>query len=81
MQQNEARLKQALATVFGVSPDSIDESSSVDTVEQWTSLNHLTLVLVVEEQFNVSFTEEQTVEMLSYPLVKAVLAEHGVSFG
>ncbi|HEY1952399.1 MAG TPA: acyl carrier protein [Gemmatimonadaceae bacterium] len=80
MSAAEHKLKQVMGDVFAVTPDSIDDSASVDTVEKWDSLNHLTLVLALEEAFNVSFTEEQIVEMLNYPLLKAVLEENGVSF-
>jgi len=58
----------------------IDETASVDTVSKWDSLNHLNLVLALEQQFNISLTEEQTVEILNYQLIKAVLKEHGVHF-
>jgi acyl carrier protein len=80
MQASESDLKQVLADVFRISPDSIGEPTSVDTVEKWDSLQHLNLVLALEERFDVSFTEEETVEILSYPLIRAVLEEHGVRF-
>jgi acyl carrier protein len=80
MQVSESDLKQVLADVFRISPDSIGESTSVDTVEKWDSLQHLNLVLALEERFDVSFTEEETVEILSYPLIRAVLEEHGIRF-
>lgn len=77
----EAQLKQVLADVFGVDVSAINDEASVDTIEKWDSLNHLNLVLALEEQFKVSFSEEQIVEMLNYPLVKAVLQEQGVELG
>lgn len=77
---DEAQLKRVLADVFGVEPSQIDDESSVDTVPKWDSLNHLKLVLALEDQFKVTLSEEQIVEMLNYPLVKAVLQEHGVEF-
>jgi len=80
MQVNEGELKQVLANVFGVDVKTIDEAASVDTVGEWDSLKHLNLVLALEERFNVSLTEEQTVQILSYPLIKLVLGEHGVEF-
>jgi acyl carrier protein len=80
MQASEADLKQVMADVFRIDPATIDDSTSVDTVEKWDSLQHLNLVLALEERFDVSFTEEQTVEILSYPLIRAVLEEHGVRF-
>jgi acyl carrier protein len=80
MQSSEVKLKQVFADVFGVNSNSIDENSSVDTIQKWDSFNHMKLVLALEEQFDVRFQIEQTIEMLSYPLVKTVLSEHGVVF-
>jgi acyl carrier protein len=80
MLSTEGKLKQVMADLFGLDPSCIDESASVDTIEKWDSLNHLKLVLALEEQFNVTFSGEQSVEMLSYELVKTVLSENGVAF-
>jgi acyl carrier protein len=77
---SEQKLKDTLAVVLGVPSDQIGDETSTDTVANWDSLNHLNLVLAIEEQFNVSFTEEQSFEILSYPLLKSVLAEHGIVF-
>jgi acyl carrier protein len=80
MQSSEVKLKQVFADIFGVNSNSIDENASVDTIEKWDSFNHMKLVLALEEQFNVRFQTDQAIEMLSYPLVKLVLSEHGVVF-
>lgn len=80
MNSNEQLLKNTLATVFNVPVDIIGEDSSMDTLSQWDSVKHLNLVLAVEDAFNVSLTEEQSLEILSFPLIKIVLAEHGVNF-
>jgi len=80
MTVSENKLKEVLANVFGVDSSSIGDNTSVDTVKEWDSLKHLTLVLALESEFNISFTEEQTVQILNYPLIKAVLEEHGLHF-
>ena len=77
---NEIKLKNVLANVFNVNASTIDDNASVDTVENWDSLNHLKLVLALEQEFDISFTEEETVEILNYPLIRMTLQEHGVSF-
>ena len=74
------KLKQVLADVFKIDIQTINNETSVDNVEKWDSLNHLNLVLALEEAFDISFTEEQTIEILNYPLIKLVLQEHGVTF-
>jgi acyl carrier protein len=77
---NEDKLKNVLADVFKIEAKTIGEDTSVDSVEKWDSLNHLNLVLALEEAFDISFTEEQTIEILNYPLIKMVLQDHGVTF-
>jgi acyl carrier protein len=80
MNANEQLLKNTLATVFNVPVGLICEDSSMDTLSQWDSVKHLNLVLAIEDAFGISLTEEQSLEILSYPLIKVVLAEHGVRF-
>lgn len=76
----EVKLKKVLADVFKIEVTAVNEDSSVDTVERWDSLNHLNLILALESEFGVSFSEEQSVEIMNYPLIKMVLQEHGVKF-
>jgi len=80
MPVSENKLKEIMADVFGVDSKTIDERASADTIAKWDSFNHMKLVLALEEEFNVIFQAEQTVEMLSYPLVKIALSEHGIVF-
>jgi acyl carrier protein len=77
---NDAKLKRTLADVLGIPEAEIGDDTSMDTVAAWDSLKHLNLVLAVEDRFGVSLTEEQSFEILSYPLLKAVLQEHGIGF-
>ncbi|MFZ4712620.1 MAG: acyl carrier protein [Bacteriovoracaceae bacterium] len=77
---NEQKLKSVLANVFNVDISTITGDASVDTIESWDSLNHLKLVLALEQEFDISFTEEQTVEIMNLPLIKMTLQEHGVAF-
>jgi len=80
MSANESKLKKVLAAVFKIDAEMVNDETSVDNVERWDSLNHLNLVLALELEFNVSFSEEQTVEIMNYPLIKIALQEHGVMF-
>ena len=80
MTNNELRLKQVLANVFDEESESINDESSMDTIENWDSLKHLNLILALEEEFEVSFDEEETVIIVSYPLIKTILKEHNIVF-
>jgi acyl carrier protein len=80
MNSSEIKLKKVLADIFKIEVAEVNEETSVDTVDRWDSLNHLNLILALESEFNVSFSEEQSVEIMNYPLIKMVLEEHGVNF-
>jgi len=72
------RLKQVMARIFGVDVSVIGDDASPDTIEKWDSLRHMNLVLALEEEFGIELTDDQTVEIMSYPLIKIVLGEHGI---
>lgn len=77
---NQEKLKQVMADVFGVPADTINDSSSLETIERWDSTGHLNLVLALEEQFDVRFNDDQMGEITTYPLVKGALEDLGVHF-
>jgi acyl carrier protein len=78
MKSMEADLRQLMADVFGVDVGQITEDASIDTIDAWDSVRHLNLVLALEERFAVSFTEQETVEILNYELIRVILRDHGV---
>lgn len=80
MEFREADLKRVMGNVFGIDPNTVDNSASIDTVESWDSLKHLKLVLALEEWFNITLTEEETVEILNYRLIKMTLERHEIKF-
>jgi len=80
MSENINKLKKIISTVFELDIASVDDNASVDSIESWDSLSHLKLVLALEQEFNISFSEEQSVEILNLPLIKMTLQEHGINF-
>ena len=58
-----------------VSIDHINEDSSPDTIEQWDSLKHIHLVLALEQEFGVSFSDQQIMDMANLQLVIMILEE------
>lgn len=80
MQREELFLKKTIGNVLGIMPESINNETSMDNVKEWDSLKHLNLVLAIEHAFDITLTEEQTIEIISFALIKVVLSEHGITF-
>ena len=74
-QDVEARVQTVIAEIFDLAPAEVGPDTSTDTVEVWDSLLHLSLVLALEEEFSIHFDEEETVSLVSYPLITTIVAE------
>jgi acyl carrier protein len=71
----EDRIKKVMSDIFNIDIDLINNNSSPDNIENWDSLNQMNLIVCLEEEFNILFTDEEVVEMINYPLVKLILRD------
>ena len=60
-----------MAAVFG--EDRIEDTASVDTIENWDSLRHINLIVALEEEFGVRFNEEDIPDMTNFRTIRSVL--------
>jgi acyl carrier protein len=72
---NDKRIKSVMAAVFEVPPSEIDESTTPARLEKWDSLNHIKLVMALEDEFGVKFKEGEIVELQSFKLIRLMLGE------
>ena len=64
-----------MSAVFEISTGEINDESSPDTIESWDSLKHMNMVVALEEEFNVQFTDDNIIELINMKLIKTVLLE------
>ena len=69
------RVFKVVSQIMGVPIDEIREDSSPETIAEWDSLKHMSLILGLEEEFGVNFGDEQIVKMLSVGLIINALKE------
>jgi acyl carrier protein len=67
------KIKNVMALVFEIEPSQIPESASTSTIDNWDSLNHMNLVVALEEEFNILFSDEEIVEIISLEAVEKSL--------
>jgi acyl carrier protein len=65
----EIRIKAIMAKVFKMDINEINEETSADNIDQWTSLEHVDFLVKLQQEFEIEFTDSQIVEMLSYKTV------------
>jgi acyl carrier protein len=71
----EEKVRTVLADVLGLDPSAVGPDTSPDTVEAWDSLQHLNLVLAIEEEFDFQVSDAEMTELVSYPLIIAIVNE------
>ena len=69
------RVRTVVAQVLELPEEQLDAASSPDTIETWDSLQHLNMVLALEQEFSVQFTPEEIEQMLSLELIALLVEE------
>jgi acyl carrier protein len=59
------RVRNIASDIFGIAPQNITAASSPQTVESWDSIQHLNLVLALEEKFNLQLSPEEIEDLKS----------------
>ena len=72
----EEGVRRVLVEVLDLDPGSVSAETSTDTVKGWDSLQHLTLILSLEEEFEIHFDEDETLAIVSFPLIVEAVSEH-----
>ncbi len=69
------RVRGIVADVFGLPMEQVRADSSPDNIETWDSLQHLNLVLALEQEFGIQFAPEEIEQLLSVELIAALMEE------
>jgi acyl carrier protein len=67
-----------VARAFNRDVAEINDASSPDSLTEWDSLGHFTLLIELEATYGVSFSPEEALSMTSVDRIKAVLSGHDV---
>ncbi len=76
-----SRVSATVADIFQLPAADIRPETSPDTIEAWDSLQHLNLVLALEQEFGIQFSPEEIEQLLSVELIADLLAEKLQSCG
>jgi acyl carrier protein len=67
------QVRSIASDIFGVPADKITAESSPETIENWESMQHLNLVLAIEEKFGVQLEPEDIERMKNIGAVAALV--------
>ena len=68
-------IKYVMSAVFEVPISEINDDSSTDSFEAWDSIKHLSLILALEEEFDISIPDEEVGNMVNFKLIELIVNE------
>ena len=79
MSDVEDRIKKLICEQLGVKEEEVTSEASFVEDLGADSLDTVELVMALEEEFRIQFTEVQIVEMMNYALIRNILKEQLVN--
>jgi acyl carrier protein len=61
----ENRIKEILALICELELDQMTEDASQKTIEKWDSLNHMNLIVSIENEFDIVFEDDEILSLTS----------------
>jgi len=74
----DEKLKNLIANIFQMKPESIGDQTGPETIPNWDSLNSLMMFAAVEQEFKVKISSADMVAIQDYAGLKSVLKKLGV---
>ena len=62
-----------LSNTFFIDSAKINKDTSMKDINNWDSLKHMTLVIALEEHFNIKFTGEEIITIDNFKAIKKLI--------
>ena len=72
------KLYQIVSKVFGVDVSKINDDTNPENLEQWDSFNFYVLLDEIENEFNIKFDLDETLEIKKIGDFKKIFQKHGI---
>lgn len=74
------RFFQVVSSILNVARESLSPHSSRDSLEEWDSIKHMYVVLALEEEFSVEFSDDEIANLVSVSdLMRAMTKKTGMT--
>lgn len=78
--ENTAKLTAAFVEALQIQPETVTDSLEYNTIKEWDSVAHMTLVAALEEAFDIMLDTDDIIDMSSVAKAKEILTKYDVSF-
>jgi acyl carrier protein len=75
MIQVNDKIRNVMAVVFEIETNQISDDAEPGVVNNWDSLRHMNLIVALEEEFGIQFTDDEMTDLLNFKLISAIITE------
>jgi len=75
----EDQIVAVFARVLGIDPSQVSDDLRYNTIPQWDSIAHMSVVSALEEAFGVMIDMDDVIDMSSVGKAREILRKHGAS--
>ncbi|HFK2921777.1 MULTISPECIES: acyl carrier protein [Stenotrophomonas] len=76
---NEDQVVAVFARVLGIDASQVTDELRYNTIPQWDSIAHMSVVAALEEAFNVMIDMDEVIDMSSVGKAREILRKHGAA--
>ena len=76
MSKLECRVKSVMVKLFKVTPEEINDESSLHDVKDWNSMKHLELIAKLEDEFGIVFDENEIPSMINFIVICSTIESY-----
>lgn len=70
-------IEELVASVLGISAEQVTDDLGFNSIPEWDSLNHVNLMIALEERCGKEIDEERMVELIDVAAIRAFVGRPG----
>ena len=72
----EDRIKRQFTEIFGISADIVVDSLEYASIPQWDSVAHMSLIVGLEDEFDIMIDTDDVIDMSSFKKAKEIVRKY-----
>lgn len=72
------RIFQVVSKALSVPVSALSVNSSPETVANWDSLRHMNLIVAIEEEFNIQFSDSEITDLQSMTKILSAVSKYNL---
>lgn len=72
----DTKIIDILSIVFNIDVKKITKKTNKTNIANWDSLRHMTLIITLEDEFNIKFDEQDISKINNIDSIKKIISKH-----